>query len=238
VYSDLITFEEHLAGLSAVVVLVVESPGAIAELGAFSISEPFLDRLLVIVSQEHYEQQSFIRLGPVQKIENSSSDAVLVYDWHDRRVGERPVPNFELLREDVSEIVSAIRSYTSPSGREHVFKYEDPSHAMSLICELCDLFGALSESDIHEFLLKMGLDPGLDNIRRYLFLLQKCELLFLKSKGHGRYYYVEEWKSRLSFSFSGDEKFNRERIKVDTVAYYDAVMKSRAEVVRRIRKSS
>ncbi|MFZ0870565.1 MAG: retron St85 family effector protein, partial [Rhodanobacter sp.] len=86
-YNDLVTFEEHLAGLSDVIVLVVESPGAIAELGAFSISPAIADRLLVLVAEIHYEEESFIKLGPLKRLENKNSDAVLVYDWHEDTFG-------------------------------------------------------------------------------------------------------------------------------------------------------
>ncbi|MFC0156280.1 retron St85 family effector protein [Xanthomonas dyei] len=108
VYSDLVTFEEHLAGLSAVVVLVVESAGSIAELGAFSVSEPFLDRLLVVVSQDHYDESSFIRLGPIQKIENKAKNSVMVYDWHEHKIGGARVENFELVRGEMGEIISVM----------------------------------------------------------------------------------------------------------------------------------
>ncbi|WP_369979035.1 retron St85 family effector protein [Xanthomonas bundabergensis] len=237
VYSDLVTFEEHLAGLSAVVVLVVESPGAIAELGAFSVSEPFLDRLLIVVSQHHYDESSFIRLGPIQKVENNSKNSVMVYDWHEYSAGGRRTENFELLRGDVSEIVSAIRKYVSPSGREHVFRKSEPSNIMSLICELCDIFGALNEKDIIDFLGLLDIPVSSIEISRYLFLLQKCQLLFVKSKGHGRYFYADDWVSRISFGYVPGTKFNRERVKIDTISFYENKIPTRAQVVKSIRRA-
>lgn len=237
VYSDLVTFEEHLAGLSAVVVLVVETAGSIAELGAFSVSDPFIDRLLVIVSQDHYDQDSFIRLGPIQKIENAARESVLVYDWHERAVGGRLTENFELIRTELADVVSRIRDYVSPSDREHVFRANEPSHVMSLICELCDLFGALNESDIAAFLAQLSIDIDGKQLAQYLFLLQKCQMLFIKAKGHGRYFYVQDWSSRVSFSFLEGARFNRERLKVDTVAYYESKIPSRAQIVKSIRRA-
>lgn len=237
VYSDLVTFEEHLAGLSAVVVLVVETAGSIAELGAFSVSDPFVDRLMVIVSQDHYDQDSFIRLGPIQKIENVSRESVLVYDWHDRSVGGRPTENFELIRSELTDVVSKIRDYVSPSGREHIFRAAEPSHVMSLICELCDLFGALNESDIREFLAQLSVVVDAKGLSQYLFLLQKCQMLFVKPKGHGRYFYVENWSTRVSFAYLEGAKFNRERLKVDTISYYETDLPSRANVVKSIRRA-
>jgi hypothetical protein len=41
IYQDLVSFERHLAELSSVIVLVLESSGSIAELGLFSVVEEF-----------------------------------------------------------------------------------------------------------------------------------------------------------------------------------------------------
>lgn len=237
VYSDLLTFEEHLAGLSAVIVLVVETPGSIAELGAFSVGEPFLDRLLVIVSNHHYEQDSFIRLGPINKIANNSSNAVLVYDWERPIYGGRPASDFQVVSDELEEIVRSIREHVSPSRKEHAFKPEEPSHTMSLICDLCDLFGALSEKDIADFLVKLGIHIESVVVTQYIFLLIKCGMLFSKRKGHGTYYYVRDWKSRVSFGLAPNYKFYRERIQVDTLSYYEKEIPSRSDVVKAIRRS-
>ncbi|MHB8565222.1 MAG: retron St85 family effector protein, partial [Acidiferrobacteraceae bacterium] len=46
IYRDLVSFEKHLAELSSVIVLVLESPGALAELGLFSAIDEFREKLL------------------------------------------------------------------------------------------------------------------------------------------------------------------------------------------------
>lgn len=233
-YPDLLTFEEHLAGLSAVIVLIVESPGAVAELGAFSMRSMFVERLLVLVAELHYEAESFIRLGPLKRIENYSDQSVLVYDWHERSYSGTAVERFEKITGQMSEIVLAIKNFTSPDKSERNFKDEEPSHVMFLICEICDLFGALSVKEIARYLSE--LDISLDDValRRYLFLLSKCELLRLKALGHGRYYYAPEWCPRVSFGFTPGEQINRDRVRVDVAAYYEREVRSRYEVLRRI----
>ncbi len=41
IYRDLVSFERHVAELSSVIVLVLESPGSIADLGLFSVIDEF-----------------------------------------------------------------------------------------------------------------------------------------------------------------------------------------------------
>lgn len=235
IYKDLVTFEEHLAGLSDVIVLVVESPGAIAELGAFAVSPAISDRLLVLVAELHYEQESFIKLGPIKRLENQNKDSVLVHDWHDLDLG-RPKVQFDKLRDEMPGIVGAIRSFMSPANTERIFKREDSSHQMLLICDLVDLFGALPYKEIQEYLAFLSIEISAEKLDQYLFLLGKCGLLKIKPKGHGRYFYCENWVPRISFGLIPGEVLDKQRLRVDIVEFYDTHEKTRAQVVKLIRK--
>jgi hypothetical protein len=239
VYSDLVTFEEHLAGLSDVIVLVVESPGSIAELGAFSISPAITDRLLVLVAEIHYEQnESFIKLGPLKRLEDKNGEAVLVYDWHEKIVEnniERVVERYDKLKSEMPSIVKAIRQFMSADNRERVFKKDDTSHQMLLVCDLIDLFGALPFTEIQEFLSTLSVEVSGDTLKQYLFLLERCGLLRIKAKGHGRYYYCEDWTPRISFGLEAGPAIDKQRLRIDVVEFYDQYEKTRAEILKKIR---
>lgn len=236
-YRDLVTFEEHLAGLSAVIVLVVESAGAIAELGAFSISEAFAERLLVLVAEIHYEVESFIRLGPLRKLENSHDKSVLVYDWHDRSTSGEAVERFDKIQSELPAIVDAIKSFINPKTSERKFRPNEPAHVMFLICELCDLFGVLPYKEINEYLGALGITLSGDDLKRYLFLLEKCDILKIKASGHGRYYYPIDWTSRISFGFSAGAPIDRDRLRVQVAEFYEREIVSRYEVVKKIERT-
>ncbi len=237
VYKDLVTFEEHLAGLSAVIVLVVESAGAIAELGAFAVSEAFVERLLVLIAEVHYEAESFIRLGPILRLENRSNSAVMVYDWHDRTIAGRTTENFGKLETALADIVDAIRSFTSPTLSERVFKSGEVSHSMLLMCELCDLFGALQQTELQTYLSTLNIPVDGQRIEQYLFLLEKCGLLKRKKEGHGVYYYPPQWRSRISFGFNPGPPIERDRLRIDVADFYAKNIKSRFAVVQKISRA-
>lgn len=237
-YRDLVTFEEHLAGLSAVIVLVVESAGAIAELGAFTVSPAIVDRLLVVVAELHYEAHSFIRLGPLRRLENSFDKAVLVYDWHTRSITGTSSEDFEKIRGDLGVIVEEIKKFTRPHHAERIFKKEEPAHVMLLVCELCDLFSALQITEIREYLRLLGIEIEEEELKKYLFLLEKCDLLGKKAKGHGRYYYAIDWVSRISFAFLPGAHIDKERVRVEVAEYYQQHIKTRFDVISNLRKAS
>jgi hypothetical protein len=80
-YEDLISFEEDIARVASLVFIIAESPGSLAELGAFSMNPTISDNLRVIVQSQYADAESFIRYGPIQKIQNDNDDNVAFYPW-------------------------------------------------------------------------------------------------------------------------------------------------------------
>lgn len=64
--------EEYLANLADILIILVESPGTFAELGAFSLSEVLRKKLLPILDSRYKNDQSFIETGPVRWIGQDS----------------------------------------------------------------------------------------------------------------------------------------------------------------------
>ncbi len=69
---DLLTIEHSLAEYSDCVLIINESAGTLAELGAFASNEAVVQKLLVINPQEHSGATSFINLGPIAKADKKS----------------------------------------------------------------------------------------------------------------------------------------------------------------------
>lgn len=230
-YSDLVKLEEHLASLSSLIVLVVESGGAIAELGVFSTVSRFSDRMLTLVANAHYEQKSFIRLGPIQRLENQAEDRVLVYDWIGRNANGNEVMQLDDLGDDVREAVQKIIEIISSPSSETRFDWDDSLHVMLLICELCDLFGALQLTEIEQYIADLGGVVKLAEIKQYLFLLDHCGMIAMKKKGHAAYYYAPGWVSHISFSLGGSA-IDRNRLRVDVSEHYKSGDDRRVSVIR------
>lgn len=71
--------ESELAALADLLVIIVESAGTFAELGAFSLSDPLRKKVLPIVDSQFRHQQSFIATGPLRWIDADSNFAPTVY---------------------------------------------------------------------------------------------------------------------------------------------------------------
>lgn len=69
---DLLTIEHSLAEYSDCVLIINESAGTLAELGAFASNEDVVQKLLIVNPQEYSTASSFINLGPIAKADRKS----------------------------------------------------------------------------------------------------------------------------------------------------------------------
>jgi hypothetical protein len=71
--------ESDLALLADLVIVIVESPGTFAELGAFSLADPLRKKLLPIVDVKYRDQPSFISTGPLRWVDRESDFGPTIY---------------------------------------------------------------------------------------------------------------------------------------------------------------
>jgi hypothetical protein len=116
--------EADLAKLADLVIVIVESPGTFAELGAFSNSDALRPKLLAIVDSAYSPpQKSFIALGPIHWIETESNFAPTIY-----------VPLASILTAigQIEERLSRIKTTTAKVTN----LAESPKQLLLFICDL------------------------------------------------------------------------------------------------------
>ncbi|MFN1129945.1 retron St85 family effector protein [Lelliottia nimipressuralis] len=74
-----LALEEWLADFSDIVIILVESYGTVAELGAFSLSNGLRKKLLPILDKRFERDLSFINTGPVMWVNNDSKFKPALY---------------------------------------------------------------------------------------------------------------------------------------------------------------
>lgn len=74
-----LALEEWLADISDIVIILVESFGTVAELGAFSLSPSLRKKLLPILDKKFERHLSFINTGPVMWVDNDSKFKPTIY---------------------------------------------------------------------------------------------------------------------------------------------------------------
>ena len=101
--ADALTMEEGLAELADVIVVVVESAGSIAELGAFALNKQLQKKLLPILDRRYEFETSFINVGPIRTSNKESLFRPAIYT------------NLDMILRCASEMVERIERVTRRS---------------------------------------------------------------------------------------------------------------------------
>jgi hypothetical protein len=116
--------EADLAALADLVLVIVESPGTFAELGAFSISEPLRKKLLPIIDTEYSVKPSFIATGPLRWINAESLFA----------------PAIDVPLSRILQVVDQVEDRIARIPRIPAVKISDlatsPKHLLFFLCDL------------------------------------------------------------------------------------------------------
>lgn len=232
-YKDLISFEAHIASLSALIVLFVESPGAIAELGAFCLVPEIASRLRVFIREEHYESDSFINLGPIKYLEDRYPGSVHVYPWEivketGRLVVESAAHILPDIHEDISNCLNGIPNETK-------FDTKNNGHQMLLICDILDLMICLTVGELKEYLMLTDISLDDQDIKQYLFLLGKLGMIKQISYGKERYYISLKDSCVVGHKFR-EQGFDRDRLAIKIAeirSYYEDEKPRRLKAVKR-----
>lgn len=78
--TDLLTLENLLADSVDVVILIPESVGSIAELGAFVSNEAIRSKMICLIEQKFKKKKSFIIKGPINLLKKVDSKRVFFFD--------------------------------------------------------------------------------------------------------------------------------------------------------------
>jgi len=80
-HQDLITLENILAESVDAVVLIVESYGAVAELGSFASNPNLRKKLICVVNTKFKKDKSFINYGPLRLIRDTHEGLIIYIDY-------------------------------------------------------------------------------------------------------------------------------------------------------------
>ncbi|MTV40842.1 retron St85 family effector protein [Duganella radicis] len=233
-FRNLMDFEQELAGICSLVAVILESPGAIAELGAFS-QLPELHKKIVAIKSLDFENPkaatSFINLGILRYIREQSNSAVRNYPWR--------IDNPSSITEEVvSDVIADLQEELDKTPKSLVFKKEINSHKLSLICELISLFTALKETEIFDFLNSLGVSIEKDELRRKLFLLDRFKLITKKTYSDATFYLSGKYQyHRLRLALTDGLRHDAIRTQADCIAFYRTNSKQRNRI-RAIQQSS
>lgn len=186
-YEDLISFEEDIAQISSLVLLIAESAGSLAELGAFASIEAIRDRLAVIIQTEYEGAESFVRFGPIERIKNDDDRRVGAFPWRLRK-------NSTLIRTSIKahvrEVVSFINGMILRTPSEELFKSNERLQSFIIILWILHMSAAISITDLLKYADEIFSIPQAD-VKNKLYCMKMCGWI-----GKYRYSGKDYWFSR------------------------------------------
>lgn len=188
-YSNLIEFEEDIARVSSLVVLISESAGSLAELGSFASSDIIRPTLRVIMSEDHSKAHSFVRLGPVKLVEFHRRESLGVFPWKSHR------KNGWLNVASVRSHYTSIRRYIV-----NQLKLTDLSNRYSHLAEEQKLLfiiywviyisWAISPSVLYDYIRKLGYNLTDKQIRDKVYCLEVVKWVERMEYGPKDYFFA------------------------------------------------
>jgi hypothetical protein len=187
-YTDILVFETDLAQIVKLIVLFCESEGSSAELGAFTAIDEILERLFVIVRERHWREDSFIKLGPLRRIERKvGRGAIQVVADEDVGIVENQIAMIDkkALVDQLHEPLAArLKEPKEPS----TFDPSRAGHVIKLIVGLVQEYGALTFEEILSLLKSLNVEKRTEDIRGYLLCAKSVGWLLVSSRGANDYF--------------------------------------------------
>ena len=185
-FPDLLELENYLAHLADVIVLFVESPGSIAELGAFAASDALRPKLLAVRNTFYDSERSFIADGPLRKIQNVNEESVQSYTWDPEDLDAPATKEeFDEIAHRLTELLEQ-REIQRP--QQLVFQAEDIGHTLRLIADLIRISGVVSRSDVVRCLKELPCKKALASLDQHLSVLQSIKLIQKHRRSNQSFY--------------------------------------------------
>lgn len=215
IYDNLLTFEDDIANISSLIIIILESAGSIAELGIFAANPNLKGKLLVFIQESHFEQNSFIKLGPLRHIDPDDDGFVCSYSWDDENIGSTLRPYLIDIENDITDFLS--------NTPEHIhIEPESSGHIAFLIYELVSIFKALKLTEIETYLKLLGFEKSRVEIKRLLFLLNKLEFIDSRRRGKLDYYFPISKEQKVHFTNkTGEPRFDRKKMTMAAMQFYN-----------------
>lgn len=168
-YQDWLSFESEFAQIVDLIILFSESYGSVAELGAFAMVEEIAIRLLIVMDDKNYAAPSFVKLGPVRRLEGKyGKSAVCVLNRRDINIPDITKVADVNLDKFAATLIAAIAQRKKDHKERTTFIPDRPGHLIKLIVGFIQHYGALTEVEIEVLMFAMGLKVNSEKIPDYL----------------------------------------------------------------------
>ena len=213
-FPDLLELENYLGYLAHMTVLFVESPGSIAELGAFAASDTLSPKLLAVLNTYYDSEQSFIADGPIRKIRNDKEELVQYYSWDPKQL-DTPKTKKEF-GEVADQLTKILEDLDQRRPSRIAFQADQTSHTLLLVADLIRIPGVASKSDVASCLEELHCKDAIKNLDRHLSVLQSVDIIKMHRRSNGKFYANNFLKPLIRYAYFDRPGVIRDAMRVQT----------------------
>ena len=198
-FPDLLELENYLAHLADVIVLFVESPGSIAELGAFAASDVLRPKLLAVRNTFYDSKRSFIADGPIRKIWNTSKESIQSYTWDPEQL-DTPATKEEF-GDVANRLTEILECREKRRPQQLAFKAKEIGHTLLLVADLIRIPGVASKSDVARCLKVLRCKKALASLDHHLSVLQSIDFIQKHHRSDRSFYVSHSSKPFIRYAY-------------------------------------
>lgn len=212
-YGDLITFEEDLARIAAVVLVIAESAGSLAELGAFASNDTIRQILKVVIQDEYAKAESFVRHGPVERISKAKRGNLGVYPWKTKDgklVLRSTSPHYSHIKKFISDHIEEAPLSTQ-------FTHLADSKLFYIAYWIIYICRAVSPANLLNYIILIEPDTNSSELNRKLYCMMLAKWIGKECYSGKDYYYTRTDIDVFDYSFKpevNDKKVVRRKLAV------------------------
>ena len=235
-FTDLLELENYLAHLADITVLFVESPGSIAELGAFANSDVIRPKTLVVLNSSHEPDGSFISNGPIRKLSNENENHVHYYTWDPDDL------NSELTKAEFAELTRELVTFLEEKieaarPRQPSLKTAERGHALLLLADLIRMPGVATTSELLECLSALRFKVDRAILKRYLSILQSVGFVIAHPRSNQTFFVRTSERSFIRYAYLEGTRF-RDQYRIMNELRQGLTSIKRRAITHALRKST
>ena len=229
-YKSLSDFENDVAYISSLVVIFLESEGALTEFGLFFANQRLRKKLVVVLHDVFHKSESFIKFGLLNPMERNDQESVRVYEIDHRQIET-------VSKDEVKDILDDVIKQSDEKNKTEKFNTADRGHQIFLIYQLLDLFLSLTKSEISTHMSGLKISHSRADLDSALYILQKFNLIGMEKKSSQYFYYVPTGlRDRIDLHFSiRERRYDTATIKIAVGEFYREAAKSDPTHKRRMK---
>ncbi|MEE4201789.1 retron St85 family effector protein [Erythrobacter sp.] len=203
-YPDLISFEEDIARVASIILVITESAGSLAELGAFSSEGVIREALRIIISDEHFAQESFVRWGPVKRVEDLSRERIGTFPWRTHSKTGKIIKSS--INGHIGDIANFINDQTEKIDKSHRYDIIPDRQIFFDLIWLLHLFEAAPPEPLYEAVRKIHPEASNEYIKDKLFTLRTCKWVGIFSYSGRDFYYLPQSIDPYEYAYAPGQR--------------------------------